>query len=175
MGRRVVCRVTGEVGTSDTFVKINGKYYKSQEIYDDYCKEKNLRMKIIGKIYFDLLEYEPGQPFPTIAAKKLSELNFYSNEIILKTLESIIPSLKAIFRVKKFKDDNAKISYIFAALKNHINDIYHQEEIYKKKMVNNDQDKFHIENMATQLNHNVPTTNESKKKRARVDLQKWGE
>ncbi|HKM01179.1 MAG TPA: GIY-YIG nuclease family protein [Sedimentibacter sp.] len=36
MANKCKCRVTGEEGNSDTFIKIGKHYYKSQEIYDEY-------------------------------------------------------------------------------------------------------------------------------------------
>ena len=33
------CRATGENGTSDIFIKIDGHYYKSQEVYDEHCNK----------------------------------------------------------------------------------------------------------------------------------------
>ena len=43
---KVKCQVTNEWGTSDLFVKINGKYYKTQEVYDKYIENKN-KKKVI--------------------------------------------------------------------------------------------------------------------------------
>ena len=40
MARSCKCAITGEVGTTDTFVKIGSKYYKSQEIYDADQRKK---------------------------------------------------------------------------------------------------------------------------------------
>lgn len=33
------CRATGESGMSDIFIKIDGHYYKSQEVYDEHCNK----------------------------------------------------------------------------------------------------------------------------------------
>lgn len=33
------CRATGEDGMSDVFIKIDGHYYKSQEVYDEHCNK----------------------------------------------------------------------------------------------------------------------------------------
>lgn len=33
------CRATGENGMSDIFIKIDGHYYKSQEVYDEHCNK----------------------------------------------------------------------------------------------------------------------------------------
>lgn len=40
MGRVCKCRVTKEIGDTNEFVKIEGYYYKSQEIYNEYIKNK---------------------------------------------------------------------------------------------------------------------------------------
>ena len=65
MARPCKCAITGEKGTTDTFVKINGKYYKSQEIYDADQKSKAKRKELIDYVCREFLRYGNGQPFPT--------------------------------------------------------------------------------------------------------------
>lgn len=77
MARPCKCAITGEKGTTDTFVKIGKKYYKSQEIYDKWQEEKNKRtvkcsitgevgttdtfVKIGGKYYKSQAIYDAAQ------------------------------------------------------------------------------------------------------------------
>ena len=76
MARPCKCAITGEKGTTDTFVKINGKYYKSQEIYDTNQMKKAKRKELIDFVCREFLGYGNGQPFPTSLPKKLNELSF---------------------------------------------------------------------------------------------------
>lgn len=40
MARRVMCSVTKELGDASEFIKIKNKYYKNQEVYDNYKKRE---------------------------------------------------------------------------------------------------------------------------------------
>lgn len=124
MARIVKCQITHEVGNTDIFVKIGGKYYKSQEIYDNYKKQTELHKKIVDIIVNDFLDYQQGQIFPTMLLKKLKELDFYPNEVVLKTIENNHDNICYWMNKKEFSNDIGKISYIFAIIKNNINDIY---------------------------------------------------
>lgn len=124
MARKVKCQITGEYGTSDIFIKINGKYYKSRQIYDDAMREKEYRNKVIDIIVNELLGYETGQPYPSIVNKKLVELKFYKYEIIYRTLSSLKNNLIYMMGKRDFRNDYDATAYIFAAIKNNINDVY---------------------------------------------------
>jgi hypothetical protein len=124
MARVVKCQITHEIGNTDTFVKINGKYYKSQDIYDQHKKTVELHKKIVDTIANEFLNYQQGQIFPTMLNKKLKELDFYPNEVILQTIEKNYDNIKYWMGTKNFSNDIGKISYIFAIIKNCINDIY---------------------------------------------------
>ena len=124
MARIVKCQITHEIGNTDTFIKIDGKYYKSQEIYDNHKRNTDIYKKIIYIISSDFLGYQKGQSFPTVLAKKLKELEFYPNEVILKTVENNYDNILYWMKNKEFSNDIGKISYIFAIIKNNINDVY---------------------------------------------------
>ena len=84
----------------------------------------------------EFLGYEKGQVFPTLLCKKLKELDFYNFNIINKTVEKCRPSIEYALQ-KDFKSELAKISYIFAIIKNNINDVYkdclREEKVEKKQ------------------------------------------
>lgn len=136
MARQCKCQVTGEKGTTDTFYKANnGKYYKSKEVYDVWNKENEDRKNVIEKFAIDFLDYESGQVFPTVLTKKLKELEFYGYDVINRTIDKAYNSIQYAIQHKEFKSDVGKISYIFAIIKNNINDVYKQtvqEEKEKK-------------------------------------------
>ena len=130
MARRVRCQITKEYGTSDTFVKIGTKYYKSQEIYDKHHAEQKLQTQIVETIAYDFLGYEKGQEIPTVMFRKLKELDFYSKEVIIETLSEISDAVHYWMENKQFDSDFGRISYIFAIIKNKINDVY---KVHKHK------------------------------------------
>ena len=83
MGRKVKCRITGEfIEQNIAYKASDGKYYKSQELYEEMQNNNLLRNSIVESIAYELLGYEAGQPFPTVIFRKLKEIEFYSmNEI----------------------------------------------------------------------------------------------
>ena len=140
IGRKVKCQVTGEYGSSDDFVKINGKYYKNQKVYDVWNKENEDRKKTIDIIASDFLNYQPGQVFPTVLTKKLKELEFYGYDVILKTIEKCRKSIEYSMNTKSFKNDLNRISYIMAIIRNNIIDVY-KECLREEKIINKQEEQ----------------------------------
>jgi hypothetical protein len=163
MARAVKCQITHEIGNTDTFVKINGKYYKSQEIYDDYKKQSYLHKRIVDIIANDFLDYQQGQIFPTVLNKKLKELEFYPNEVILQTIEKNYDNIKYWMASKNFSNDIGKISYIFAIIKNCINDTY-------KDWKRNKEIKVHENNTNIDLSLDIKEINTTQKGK---DITSW--
>ena len=151
MSRKVRCRITGEYGLSDEFVKIDGKYYKSKKLYDTWFKEKADREAFIEMFATEFLGYGKGQVFPTILCKKLKELEFYGFDVINKTVKKCQSSIEYAITYKDFNNDSAKISYIFAIIKNNINDVYKQivKENNASKVEHFIDDTVDIENIQT--------------------------
>lgn len=132
MARAVTCFATKEKGSSDDFIKMDGHYFKNQAVYDSYIENKKLYTKIISLIAIDLMDYSPGQPFPPLIGKRLKELEFYDRKIIYQTIVEIKNDLIFAMSRTTFKNDAGRISYIFAAIKNHINDVYKKEKAKEK-------------------------------------------
>lgn len=147
MGRKVRCAVTKEYGDSEEFVKIDGKYYKSQAIYDVVHREKALWNEIIRLICEDLLGYSKGQVFPSLITRKLKEYEFYDREVILETFE--LKKKDILYQLNqdgKFDDDNGKIFYMFAIIKSSINDVLKQHK--RKEKQENSTESLSIENIS---------------------------
>lgn len=157
MAYKVKCAVTGEKGTNDTFVKIKGKYYKSQEVYDNAQKQKDLYKEIKNIICYELLDYQTGQKFPTMLTKKLKELEFYDNEVILNTINNCKNDISYWMNRKNIESDTGKIYYIFAVMSSHINDEYRkwkresQRKIKEEKSEINIGHDISIENIGTNV------------------------
>lgn len=150
--RAVKCFATGEHGTTDTFYKApNGRYFKSKEVYDDwFSKRKTNRRRKEGRTgesyhricskLADHMGYKPGQPFPTIIGKRLKELDFYSDEVIEKTIDECGDSIDYAFRTKQFRDDFVKASYMMSIIRNNIADVYkkHESQTKHRQEIKND-------------------------------------
>ena len=128
MARKCKCAITGEIGTTDTFVKIGSKYYKNQEIYDADQKKKQSYKELIDYICREFLGYGNGQPFPPILPKKIKELSFYSNDIILETFKQCSDDIHYWIENKQFSTEYGMISYMFTIVKSHIADVAKQEK-----------------------------------------------
>ena len=133
MARNVKCSISGEYGKSDVFIKIGNRYYKTQEIYDIDEKNKNIRKEIIDYLCIEFLDYQNGQPFPPILPRKLKELEFYDNEIILEAFRQKHKDIRYWLDNKKFDNDTGRVSYIFAIIKNSIADIKRQFDYSKRQ------------------------------------------
>lgn len=129
MARRVKCIVTGEYGTSDVFIKRNGKYFKNESIYLEYKKQNEYWVKIIEKFCYEFLGYSKGQPFPTILPKRLKELDFYDNETIYNTICENEANIIYSLNTKEFNSDYSKICYVMAIIRNNI------AQMWKKNMI----------------------------------------
>ncbi len=124
MPRKVKCQITGEFGTSDEFVKINGHYYKSQAVYDAAQRKKESYKTLVDYICREFLGYGNGQPFPPSLPKKLKELEFYDSEVILETFKQCASEIHYWLERKQFQNEYGKIAYMFTIVKGRIADVY---------------------------------------------------
>lgn len=120
MARPVKCFVTGEKGTSDTFVKHDNHYYKSEEVYQDYRKEMDYRTKIIDLMVYDYMGYTKEMPFPTILNKRLRAIEHFGYETIYRTLIGQDANIRKAINTKTFDSDYLKMMYILAIVRNNI-------------------------------------------------------
>ena len=145
MARRCKCYITGEVGTTDTFVKIGGHYYKSQYVYDEYKRLKEERKQLIDYICRTFLGYGEGQPFPSSLPKKLNELSYYDNAVIMETFRQCKENILYWLDNKEFSSEYGKIAYIFAIIGNKIADV-NKKYVKQEKTQPKDLDFFDCDN-----------------------------
>ena len=166
MGRKCKCQLTGEYGTTDTFYKAeNGRYYKSQKLYETWKKQNENRKAVVERFAVDFLDYKTGQVFPTILTKKLKELEFYGYDVINRTINKSYEAIQRALRTKTFFNDVNKIAYIFAIIKNNINDVYKEVQREEKKIETTLKEPEHIFNDVDL--ENVQTHHKEK------DIKKW--
>ena len=156
MGRKVKCRITGEIGNSDIFYKAdNGLYYKSKELYEEYKQEAEYRRKIIDFFCIELLGYKKGCAFPTILTKKLESLSAYSNKTIWATILYKEEDLRYWASVEdKFKNDYGKICYLFVIIVNHINEVQKKIKAQKRAYTPTVELPPEIEDISNKTNQN---------------------
>jgi len=123
MGRRVVCKVTGESGDSDKFYKGKDGYYKTKEIYDRSLVQRDSWKKCVEIIVTDFLHHSKNQEFPKYLTQRLSKLEMWGYDTVYDT---IIRHRKDIEYTEKidFEKEVQKISYIFAIIESHIEDVF---------------------------------------------------
>ena len=174
MARKVKCQITGEYGTSETFYKAdNGKYYKSKELYDVWNKKNEDRKHVIDKFATEFLGYVPGQVFPTILTKKLKELEFYGYDVINRTIDKSYNSIQYALRIKEFRSDMGKISYIFAIIKNNINDVYKQVLAEEKSEKRQQEQIAHIDVVDEQTIMDIGTKQKAKDISSFLEDDEW--
>lgn len=124
MARKVKCNFTKEVGyNNEFFLAENGKYYKNEETYNKECEESELHLKIVDMFSTLLGYYDDGQ-FNAQAMKELSSLRkTYKYQDIYDTFKEYYHSLEIILPTKAGMSDYHKAKYIFALIRNKINDI----------------------------------------------------
>lgn len=123
-GRRVKCWATGEWGTSITYYKApDGHWYKDEATYQTKLHKAAMHKQVIAALA-DVMMFDPSMAFPTIIPKKLKELAFYDDEIILATIEQCRDKIGYAMRTKEFESEYHRASYVMAIIKNHINDVY---------------------------------------------------
>ena len=123
-GRRVKCFYTGEYGTSLTFYKApDGHWYKSEAAYRERLHKTAVHKQLMCAIA-DVMMFDSSMAFPTIIPKKLKELSFYGEDIILATIEQCRDKIGHAMRTKEFDSEYGRAAYFMAILKNNINDVY---------------------------------------------------
>lgn len=177
MARKCKCFVTGEIGTTDVFYKPNNedenstdnkKYFKSKEVYEQYRYQKDLRLKIMKELgdlmgYVTVKDGGSSQAYPTSITRKLKELSFYGDEIILDTIYECTEPIKWAFANKEFSSEYGKGSYMMSIIVNNINDIYKRKKQAERKAA---------KEKKTEIVENVDVYQIGNKSKAR-DISSW--
>lgn len=111
--RLVTCRVTGEKGDSSIFYKApNGKYYKSEEIYNMSIENNDLIKNILVIINRDLLHLTYGYKNALIM-KRITEIGLTYKEIF-SILEENLTDIQNYISDKEELSISSKILIIFS-------------------------------------------------------------
>ena len=109
--RLVRCCITKEMGNlgENGFVRINGKYYKSEEIYTQFGKEKEYKDKTFDFIKNNFLKSDVADSY---LGKKIKDIKI-QYEKIYNDLESKYEVIKSGIESNNIVGDYKIISYIF--------------------------------------------------------------
>lgn len=130
MGRRCKCKVTGEEGNTDDFYKIERKgrnyYYKSEEVYKQYLRNRSKREKLLGVFAYDICNYKSKAMISKGVLSQIKQLNeTYTYEEMIETLKEHMGTFQYYgFMDGKFKNENARQYYLMAILKDKILDTH---------------------------------------------------
>lgn len=89
MARRVRCSVTKELGDPSDFIRVGNKYFKNQDVYNNYKKEKESFNKLYTKIA-ELLGYSNGTMVGStggFVAKKIKDSSLSKEELYESLVE----------------------------------------------------------------------------------------
>lgn len=123
-GRRVKCWATGAWGTTLTYYKApDDHWYQDEATYQAKMHKAAMHKQVVATLA-EVMMFDPSMAFPTIVPKKLKELSFYDDEIILATIEQCRDKIGYAMRTKEFSSEYGRAAYVMAIIKNHINDVY---------------------------------------------------
>lgn len=176
----VKCMATGERGPRDEYYKApNGRYFKSESIYEAWMagrrKERARKnsmphyekpgrtpesYKKLCSTIANLIGYDPegGQPMPTVVFRRLKELDYYSDEVIQKTLNAEADNIRWAMTNKSFDNDIGRASYLMAIVRNNIAEVDRHEK-NKKETVRKEENNPDIDTMVDLENIGAVHTN----------------
>jgi len=118
----VKCNASGEMGENSEFIYIEGKHYKSQEIYDKYKISSGYRKKIHKIIIEECLNNDKSMA--SLVGKKLKDTKS-SYEDLFNVLQD-----RKVYIASKINGMNnmlGKINYIFKVLESEVSVINHMD------------------------------------------------
>lgn len=116
MARRVRCSVTKESGDPTDFIKINGKYYKNQEVYEQFKAERELSDDFYNKIA-KLLGYDSFRNFTSnsrgLLMKKIKNSKLTIRELYDSLIEKEEYISELFGEITEHTSDNNRVLGLF--------------------------------------------------------------
>lgn len=134
MGRKVKCQVTNEIGNSSEFFKApNGKYYKTEQIYNKWKHEMNDRKECTNLIC-EYADYKDGEYAPTFLHKMLSDFGKkVGYDVLLETIKECDEEFRWANDNKEFNNEMGRLFYYKAIIGNKIVDVYKRQQWVKEQ------------------------------------------
>lgn len=114
----VRCYLTKEWIPKATAFKAEGHYYTSEELYEADKKKRKDRYDLIDYVCKEFLNYAEGAPFSTFLPRKLQEISFYDDDLILQVFHEQASTIHDRFAVMDFANELNKISYMVGIVRN---------------------------------------------------------
>lgn len=156
MSRKVKCQITHEIGSSDNFYKApNGKYYKSEQIYNSWRREVNDRNECI-RLICEYADYKNGEYAPTFLNKMISDFGKkVGYDVLLETIQECDKEFRWANNNKEFNNEIGRLFYYKSIIGNHIIDVYQRSQRMKeleKKIESTSNEVFeNIENIGCSI------------------------
>lgn len=134
MGRKVKCQVTKEIGDSSEFFKApNGKYYKTEEVYNHWKRESDDRKRCI-ELICDYANYKNGDLAPTYLNKMISDFgNKVGYDVLLDTIKECEKEFLWANANKEFNNEMGRMFYYKAIIGNRVVDVYKRNQLIKEQ------------------------------------------
>lgn len=134
MGRKVKCQVTKEVGDASEFFKApNGKYYKTEQIYNKWRHEAEDRRQCIDLIC-EYANYKSIEYAPSFLNKMLSDFGKkVGYDVLLETIQECENDFLWANSNRDFNNEMGRMFYFKAIIGNHIVDVYKRHEQSKEQ------------------------------------------
>lgn len=148
MGRRVKCQITKETGDSKDFFKApNGKYYKSEEVYNDWLRTTILRKECIKEIC-DIAGYNEEIVVPAFLNKIINDIGKkVGYDILLETIRRNRQSFEWANEHKEFSSELNRLFYYKSIITNHVVEVYKEEQERKEQGKRMEKDTAPPENL----------------------------
>lgn len=139
---RCKCFYSGESGWNDEFVrKPVGKqyrYFKSEEVYAEYLKEKEKQQELNNKkqeLHMSIATLLNYKFLPPFLLKKINELTEYFDlEVVAETFRQQKDTIDYwLNQGDKFKSEAGKVNYMMAIIKNNIIEVDKQWKLEQKR------------------------------------------
>lgn len=142
MPQRCKCKLTGEWGDVERFIKTEYGYFKDEAAYQEWLDAKQkldkineTRIEVAETIVNGLMGYPEGTPFPSYVFKKIDEFKSYGYDVILETIKYKYSDIKWAMDHKTFVNASQQIGYIFAIISNNIMSIYKRVRAEKEREI----------------------------------------
>lgn len=135
MGRRVKCKICGQVSNSDIAYRVTTKgkntYYCNEEEYNELLKKRESAFRCEGVI-LNILNIPFISP---MLKKELSEVSkFYTYEVIERTFKENEQQISWFLNNNANSTEFGKIRYVMAIVKNNINAIDKKYKAEQKRI-----------------------------------------
>lgn len=129
MGRQVKCQITKEIGDSSEFFRApNGKYYKTEDIYNKWRRDIEDRKECIRYIC-EYADYKDGQYAPTFLNKMIADFGkVFGFDVLLETIQGCEKEFQWANDNKDFNNELGRMFYYKAIIGNNIADYYKRSQ-----------------------------------------------